>query len=697
MADKDEPGNEPISQAASSDDTNMKNTGQDSNAQSDKPTKKPEEPKPPSRLKQLWDKVGIDFMTVSLMFKGSLPPTIALAMYQSPAVAGQFGNLGYLVAITSILGFCIMPRGKFIQTMILNTFAACLSAAVNLLAIYTAVQARMHTTPPGSPPTGYNSSASAVCGVWLFVQVYLINVVRGARPQFNFPAIIYNIFVAVSMTYATQFPNMAYSINFMMRLLTAFLTGFALATGVHFLVFPTSSRKVLFMEMTGFLMCISGMLKAQTAYMQSLETIDPVALRKKQEEEASAAKKKSKKDNASTGPLVIPVALKLKEVHGKTVELSTKIHADVTPAKREFAIGKLESHDLTELWKLLRFLFVPVNGLSASIDILQGLAAERDWSHEGETKEETQQKRKQIENLHFLMKQLHEPFASMTADVEGAIMHVLLTLELVKPPKKKGDEESKGDAPVPGTATFTATYKAKVDEFYQSKQKTLKDWCREHDIDIPDDFFESNFVGPDSISPEGSKRDEYQRQLLFTLYLEFLLWRTGAAVLEIVLWADQKKQDGVLKHSKLIFPGSKTLYKWLKAVVGQEDASKDGHVMAGVESVGSEGVFLGDDFARRKDPEHLPPRDVAERFGEALRATPQFFRSDASAFGFRVACATMSIAIVCYLRDSQAWFLQQRLLWAMIMVSLSMTRTAGQSAFTFGEYRTFAPVTIDLC
>ena len=68
----------------------------------------PDAQKQPSKLKQLWTKIGLDSITLAMMLKGSLPPTIAIAMYQSTAVATHFGNLGYLIAITSILGFCIM-------------------------------------------------------------------------------------------------------------------------------------------------------------------------------------------------------------------------------------------------------------------------------------------------------------------------------------------------------------------------------------------------------------------------------------------------------------------------------------------------------------------------------------------------------------------------------------------------------------
>lgn len=682
----------PSLQSGSNGDEGVKSTmemKQDAQQQAETPAASPpgqeqSAQKQPSKLKRLWDKTGLDAMTLSLMLKGSLPPTIAIAMYQSDAVATQYSTLGYLVAIMSILGFAIMPRGKFIQTMSLNILSVCLAASVNLLALYCVTQARLHTTAPGDPLTGYNSSASAVCAIWLIVQVYFVNVVRAARPQFQFPAIIYSIFVMVAMTYGTEFPTMAYSISFMKRLMEGFLSGFGLATGVHFFVFPTSSRTVVFKEMTGYLMCLNGMLKAQTAYMASLEDLDPVKLREEREEASQEQQKKGKKGAAPLGPLTTPAALKLKEVLGKTMDLHAKLNGDITPAKREFAFGKLESHDLTELSRYLRSIFIPVVGLSASIDLIQRRAIEDDWSHEGKTEDARTKKHESLENVHFLMKQLHEPFALMTSEIEAAVMHVLITLELVKPPKKKGDEESKGDLPVPGSATFAETYRKKLDDFYQSKEKTLNDWCKEHDIELPDDFFESTFVRPEHmLAHDEHTRERYQRQLFFTLYLEYLLWRAGTAVLDLVVYADKRKQEGALKHSKLIFPGSQSFYKWLKSPFRQEDLSNDSHFMADMDSGGAESVYLGAEFARKKDPEHQSPRNAAERIGETIRLIPQFFRSDASAFGFRVVCATMTIAVVCFLEASQTFFLEQRLLWAMIMVAISMSRTAGQSTFNF--------------
>jgi hypothetical protein len=178
-------------------------------------------------------------MTLKMMFKGSVPPTVAIAMYQSHTISSEYTTLGYLVAISSILGFAIMPRGKFIQTMSLNVIGICLAAATNLLALFCVVKvclrpanilrvtilshcvngssvsasadlnkAREHTSTPLPPsPSGqpasptYNSSASAICALWLIIEVYIINFVRAARPQYQFPCILATIFTIVSLSY----------------------------------------------------------------------------------------------------------------------------------------------------------------------------------------------------------------------------------------------------------------------------------------------------------------------------------------------------------------------------------------------------------------------------------------------------------------------------------------------------------------
>lgn len=163
--------------------------------------------------------------------------------------------------------------------------------------------------------------------------------------------------------------------------------------------------------------------------------------------------------------------------------------------------------------------------------------------------------------------------------------------------------------------------------------------------------------------------------------MEFLLWSTGRAVLDLVHFADQKAEQGVMKKKRLIVPSMKRIRKWFLCALSIEDSSVD-HTPDTTETMGVS-IEIGDAYQRRKDPEHLPPTNAWQRFGNGVRKVSGFLGSQESAFGFRVACATLSIGIVAYLESTQAFFIQQRLVWAMIMVAIGMTITAGAGVFGF--------------
>lgn len=426
------------------------------------------------------------------------------------------------------------------------------------------------------------------------------------------------------------------------------------------------------------------MLKSQTAYMESMETIDPVALHQKQMEEYLADPKKAKK---FTNPLQTPAGDAMKTVFFKVLDLHTKLNADITPAKREFAIGKLSSKDICKLWKHLRLVFVPILGLGSSIDIMQRHAEQNEWGSTELPPEKVEANKEQVETLHMMMKTLHGPFEEMKEAIAAGFKHILITLELTKAPKKKAnDEENKGgEAPQPGSANFNAHLKMKLDEFHESKRATLEQWCHKKGIRIPDNFFDESYNPEEDPNMNSeSVPDRLRRQLFFALYMEYQLYRAGLATLNMSLFADEIKQEGKLKRNKLIFPGSRTLYKWIKSAFGRDNLSARDEYLTDMEDSARQNMFLGARFEKRKDPEHLPPQNLGERIGDAIRMIPEFFRSPHSAFGFRVMCATTSVAIINYLRDTQTFFQRNRLLWSMIMIAISMTRLAGQSTFNFG-------------
>jgi hypothetical protein len=70
-------------------------------------------------MTNLFLRTGLTGRLMIQMFKGAVPPTIALAIYRSPAVARVYGNFGFLIALASILSLHLQPRGRSQQNIIL--------------------------------------------------------------------------------------------------------------------------------------------------------------------------------------------------------------------------------------------------------------------------------------------------------------------------------------------------------------------------------------------------------------------------------------------------------------------------------------------------------------------------------------------------------------------------------------------------
>lgn len=163
--------------------------------------------------------------------------------------------------------------------------------------------------------------------------------------------------------------------------------------------------------------------------------------------------------------------------------------------------------------------------------------------------------------------------------------------------------------------------------------------------------------------------------------VEHMLYSSSLAILEFVRFADQRSACGKYSRNRLIVPGSKQFRKWIASLY---------QIQIGQSGTTAEDVYrrkiildLGEAYHRRKDPEHLPPENILQRFGEWLRVIPTFFRSSRSMYGFRVACAATSIGVIAYIKSSHVFFVHQRLMWAMVMQTISMGPTAGQTVFNF--------------
>jgi hypothetical protein len=152
-----------------------------------------------------------------------------VAFYQSHDVAATFSTFGYLVPIITVFAMCIMPRAKYFQTLMLNVLGTCVGGAITLLGIWSGVQARIHTTPPGSA-TLYNSSQAVICAIWLFANIWFANALRAKLPVLQFPVIIYSIFTNVAFTFGPILVTMESGEALVKELLTGFLTAFGIAT-----------------------------------------------------------------------------------------------------------------------------------------------------------------------------------------------------------------------------------------------------------------------------------------------------------------------------------------------------------------------------------------------------------------------------------------------------------------------------------
>ncbi|KAI9744784.1 MAG: hypothetical protein M1818_001709 [Claussenomyces sp. TS43310] len=665
--------------------------------------KKDEEPKE-SKAKVLWGKLGLDAGTLIMMFKGSIPPIIGIAFFQSDAVAETYGNLGYLVAIISVLSICIMPRAKYLQTLVLNVIGICIGSAVSLLGLWSGTKARLHTTPAGST-AAYNSSQSAVCAIWLFANIWFVNVLRAKIPALQFPVIMYSIFTNVSFTYGPLFPTMAIVETFMRQLLTGFLTAFAIATGVSLFIVPVSSRTVVFKEITGYLAAVRSTLKAQTVYLQSLEKSNMFRATTSTEgiPKAEEATSQTKKPGDADDHVVpsSPESKALKAAIAALTGLHGKLHGDLAFGKREFAWGKLGPDDLDAISNHFRSILLPLIGMSTINDMFERIAERRGWieskthfddveAWEQDAGIESELEEKRLWNE--IMKQLHEPFAVATEAMDEGLEHVGILLEFIPRPKQKSsakdtaaaedvDVEAEGDSIKPGEMGFADFIRKRMEAFYSKRAETLRTWAKEKGLSATV-FDAAHSSGPHEVgSPDETHHYRDQQQLYMILYMEHLLYCTGLAIHNLAQFAESKVKDGTMKKNRMILPGQRRIRKWITSL-GSEDSTVSEGIPDSLEN-GQSTVYMGSSFNGRRDPEHLPATTAWQKFGNGMRTIPHFMGSVESAFGFRVACATMTIGIVAYLRETQEFFIQQRLVWAMIIIAIGMTITAGQSMFGF--------------
>lgn len=217
--------------------------------------------------------------------------------------------------------------------------------------------------------------------------------------------------------------------------------------------------------------------------------------------------------------------------------------------------------------------------------------------------------------------------------MDEALQHVGIVLELTPAPKKKKgiDVEASAGVLKPGHPDFSASLKTKMETFYRTRGDSLKAWARKRGLTETD--FDSSLLSADAQTDTKSQHQHHrdQQQLYLILYLEHLLYSTGMAVSRLADFADGKVADGTMSRKRLILPGVKRLKKWIRSI-GKEDQNIDNETPDNMEE-GTHNIVLGPGFGEKKDPEHLPPKNAWQKFGNLLRGFPRFMGSAESSFG----------------------------------------------------------------
>lgn len=595
--------------------------------------------------------------------------------------------------------------------------------AMVLLGQWAGIKARQHTTPVGASPgvaLGYNSSAAAVNAIFLMINLFGINALRAARPVFSIPAVGYNIFVLLGFTYGPQMTTVAGSLKFSKELFYAFLTGQAIGTGVSLLIIPISSRKVFFGEAAGFLQSSRGLLKAQVAFVEVLEYSQMECAPRPNTRLASGGAsetnhaRNNQPEESEKRLLYNQRASSLKASSAALLTLGGKLRDDVIFAKREIAFGHFQSKHIHEMHRLFMNILVPIMGLSTIMDISEGLnhrfCTDTEWGEaldspgvaqaqdSEEVESESVEWRELIRPLHASLK----PFVHVLDD---SILHILILLKFVpspnraksKPKKPLGrvgtegasfnqDVEKGPNGLNPGDIGFGDYLNETIDKYRIERSETLKTWAAERGLSsIYRDSQERAHLPPNPDQGmhnrhESSREKRFSERLHLIFYMEYLMYSVSKAILTVVRCAESRVTDGTLTKRRFVFPSFKTVTKLVKGLIHGEDSNP------GIDKVGSMGadvqtVFLGHSLQAPKDPEHLPPKNSWQAFGDRLRVVPKFFGSGPVKFGARVAIASMSIAIMAFLHQTHSFFIGQRVVWGVVLICIGMNPTTGSAVF----------------
>ncbi|CAI7631717.1 unnamed protein product [Penicillium pancosmium] len=595
--------------------------------------------------KKLQTKLGLNIPILLLMFK-----------YQSDAVARQFSTIGYLIPIMSILTIPVAPRARFFQNLIVSTLSVGFAVAISFLSMWCAVRARANTThiPQGAKGAGpvagahvspYNAAASVNMAIWMAFEVWLANTFRAFRPQYFIPSIIFSIFIQVTATYGTQFETLDEAGSLIKHLVGTFFSGFGLAAAVNVLIIPLTSRKIVNMHMMANFDAMQRTLDAQCEFAQALSSRDWPFVH--------GDPNVSQLEHTPSWP----EAETLKNATIETTRTLGRITSELRYAKREVGWDYLGPKDLANITRLLKKVLASMLWMESLVEVSRRtprLVSEMEsGSREGEQ-----------EKLSWVFEQRRRPTEQLIQAMKEGLDHAVHILRL-------GKAQVVSQSDIEGNRDHASSHlEDMIERFLQGRQEPLGAWLSWTGMDPSSEI-------PTGVNPQ--QRERYRFQLYFLLDMESSLISTARRILDLIKYAGSKVDDGTMNKKKLVHPTWKLIKKWFWAALSREDQQLDYYQYS--RRSGTARIYLNDVIQTGTDPEHLPPQSRWEKISDTLRKGYHFFGSPESVFGFRVAVATMVVSLVAFLRNSQHFYIQQRLIWGSIMIAISMASTAGSAMY----------------
>ncbi|KAL4814960.1 hypothetical protein BDW67DRAFT_80690 [Aspergillus spinulosporus] len=586
----------------------------------------------------------LDTRTCLMMLKGALPPTIVIAIYQSSAVSNITLTIGYLSALVSVLSQALLPRAKFTKIIFFDLLSTCVAASLCCLAVFCAVKAREHKAPSVPQQDVYSSDACAVSAVWLIVMIWTANAIRAWKPaELQDPMVAFSVFSSVTMTRAGTFVSLSEGLEFISRLLKGFMLGFAIATGVSLLIYPVTSRGIVFQDVRGYVAQIQSVLEAQGDFVR-----DGFALRADQTRSGSGG-------NATPAMSVPPQAsrMKLQAAVSGLDGIHAKLQSDLFYSKNEIAWGKLSASDLTQLGGLFRNLFLPLSGLAMIPNILDMVSSQKGQESLDSAIHHLGELSSRLETEHVAAF-LHSRLEECSELVNAGLQYALLKLEIIKPKQlsRHRDEET-GQRLNPLSQHFPAQFEERKQEYHSRRRQ------------LPQAFVPSEALSYEK-STDGVSDDEtaatevdVEEDYFLVLYILQLQGNLLKASQDFIDFANSKVVDGTMARKRIILPAL-TICEWL-SITSNHRNNKPTH----------------------PNPEHLPPLTTWEKASSILPLISRVLHSPESVFGFRVAAASFCVGILAYLHQTQDFFIRKRCIWAMIVIVIGMSPTSGQTLLGF--------------